>query len=181
MTRPQSIAAAPQSPKQPDQPAGPNDRLPLVFCDLDDFEQGLLPVLRHFIISLAHPERQTWQFAYQIAAQRWGETLGLPVAQALLALVQQTRQARHHRFECLDPLDLEDRSHISRDEQALLQMLHHMRRDETPRARAALANLTGGTMDPNVIRAGLSFAARFSAGNMAAKDRPSRPSLRLVR
>ncbi|MEP2715080.1 hypothetical protein [Pseudophaeobacter sp.] len=133
------------------------------------------------MMSLTRPERQAWQFAYKIAAERWGESLGLPVANALFKLVQFTTKARRIEFEALDPLQIEERAFVTRDEQAFLQMLHHMRRDETAKAREAVANVTGCTMDPDVIRAGLSFADRFPAGEMRPKTTPGRPTLRLVR
>jgi len=160
--------------------AGRVDRMPLVFCDLDEFEEGLLPVLRHFMQSLVRPESQSWQFAFRVAAERWGESLGLPVAQSLFKLVQFTTKARRVGFDSIDPLSLEDREYVTRDEQAFLQMLHHMRRDETSRAREAVANVTGCSMDPDVIRAGLSFADRFPAGTTRSKRASSLPSLRVV-
>jgi hypothetical protein len=166
-----------QAPQQAKKAA---DRIALSFCDLDEFEEGLLPVLRHFMMSLAEPERQTWQFAYKIAAERWGETLGLPVANALFKLIQFTSKARRVKFNAIDPLAIEDRRFVTRDERAFLRMLHHMRRDETGRARDALADVTGCTMDPDVIRAGLSFADRFPAGERASKYNPGRPHLQLV-
>ncbi|WP_054462318.1 hypothetical protein [Phaeobacter sp. 11ANDIMAR09] len=161
-------------------PLEKRDMMPVTFCDLDEFETGLLPVLRHFMLSLTRPESQSWQFAYKIAAERWGETLGLPVAQSLFKLVQFTLKARRAGFDAIDPLALDERDFVTRDEQALLQMLHHMRRDDTPRAREAVANVTGCTMDPDVIRAGLSFADRFPAGPVARSQRGQRPELRVV-
>ncbi|WP_083100738.1 hypothetical protein [Pseudophaeobacter leonis] len=157
------------------------DRIALSFCDLDEFEEGLLPVLRHFMMSLAEPERQSWQFAYKIAAERWGETLGLPVANALFKLIQFTSKARRVTFNAIDPLAIEDRGFVTRDERAFLRMLHHRGRDETGRARDAVADVSACTMDPDVIRAGLSFADRFPAGDRASKYSPGRPHLQLVR
>jgi hypothetical protein len=154
------------------------DRIPLALCDLDEFEEGLLPVLRHFFLCLAQPERQTWQFAYKIAAERWGEARGLPLAHALFKLVQFIVKARRTGFDAIDPLALEQRDFVTRDEQALLQMLHHMRRDETPRAREAVANVTGCTMDPDVIRAGLSFADHFPATPAQCKRGRNKAGLR---
>jgi hypothetical protein len=145
------------------------DRIALSFCDLDEFEEGLLPVLRHFMMSLAEPERQSWQFAYKIAAERWGETLGLPVANTLFKLIQFTSKARRVQFNAIDPLALEDRGFVTRDERAFLRMLHHMRRDETGRARDAVADVTGCTMD------------RFPAGQSAPRYSSGRPQLQVVR
>ncbi len=169
------------APEGQPQALGRSDRLPLNLCDLDDFEEGLLPILRHFFRTLAEPERQTWQFAYSIAAERWGEASGLPISQAMFKLVQCTAKARGIEFEAIDPLALHERDLVSQDERALLQMLHHMRRDETSRAPAAVANVTGGTMDAEVIRAGLSFAARFPIGGLRPKVGAGRPKLQVVR
>ncbi len=181
MTPPINSSEPSQFPKPPlGLPQAQRDRMPLAFCDLDAFEAGLLPVLRHFVLSLTRPESQSWQFAYKIAAERWGDSLGLPVAQSLFKLVQFILKARRVGFDAIDPLALEERDFVTRDEQALLQMLHHMRRDDTPRAREAVANVTGCTMDPDVIRAGLSFADRFPAGSVACRQRGQRPELRVV-
>lgn len=156
------------------------NQMPLSFCGLDDFEEGLLPILRHFMMALTDPDCQAWQYAFRIATERWGETLGLAVAHALFRLVQHTFKARRQPFECIDPMTIDRRAFVTRDEQAFLQMLHHMRRDETPRAREAVANVTGCTMDPDVIRSGLSFADRFPAGLRERRKVGQKPNLRVV-
>lgn len=144
----------------------------------DDFEAGLLPVLRQFLLSYETPESQAWQRAYMVAAERWGEAIGLPAAQALMKLLRAVLDSRDGQFSFTDPFDLDLRGTVTLDEAALLRMLHHMRRDQTAGAREAVADVTGGQMDPHVIRAGLAFAHRFSAGRAAA--RPETPRLRVV-
>ncbi|MFY0311504.1 hypothetical protein ACFMBG_16560 [Leisingera sp. D0M16] len=144
----------------------------------DEFETGLLPVLRQFLLSYETPDSQAWQRAYMAAAERWGEAIGLPAAQALMKLLRAVLDSRNGQFSFIDPFDLELRGTVTPDEAALLRMLHHMRRDQTPGARDAVADATGGQMDPHVIRAGLAFAHRFSAGQAAA--RPAAPRLRVV-
>jgi hypothetical protein len=144
----------------------------------DEFETGLLPVLRHFLMSYETPDSQAWQRAYMVAAERWGEAIGLPAAQALMKLLRAVMDCRDGQFAYIDPFDLELRGTVTPEEAALLRMLHHMRRDQTPGAREAVADVTGGQMDPHVIRAGLAFAHRFSAGHAAA--RPEAPRLRVV-
>lgn len=156
------------------------NRMPLSYCDLDDFEEGLLPVLRHFMMSLAEPECQSWSLAYKISVERFGEALGLSTAYALFKLVALITKVRRQPFECSDPLAVDEREFVTRDEQALLQMLHHMRRDATPQARKAVAGVTGGAMDPGVIHAGLSFASRFPAGGMGHSNAHRKPRLRVV-
>lgn len=155
------------------------DLLPLSYCHLDEFEEGLLPVLRHFLYSHQRPEQQGWQFAYKIAAERWGETPGLSIAHALSKVVTYTLAARRIGFDSVDPFSLEERVQITRDEASLLLMLHYMRRDDTPKAREAVADVTQCSMDPDVIRAGLSFAHRFSCGLSGAAR--ARPQLRLIK
>lgn len=146
---------------------------------LDDFEAGLLPVLRHFLNSLEVPERQGWQHAYHTAAERWGESFGLAVAYTLFTVLRAVADVRPSRLACQDALCLETRSSLTADEAALLRMIHHMRRDQTASARQAVAAVTGGRMDPQVIRAGLAFARRFPCGGGRAGP-SARPVLRAV-
>ncbi|NKX72185.1 hypothetical protein HGE74_08910 [Rhodobacteraceae bacterium R_SAG1] len=162
-----------------------------ISCDtlcLDPFEAGMLPVLRHLLTSLQVPESQAWQHAFQIAAERWGASFGLGVAQALVPVVARLHALRGQGVELHDPLDLDQRDRLSADEAALLLVLHHMRRDQTSQARDALADLLMGRMDADLIRAALGFAHRFPAAERAEHlqaapvDRPqSRAVLRVVR
>ncbi|MGR3761626.1 hypothetical protein ACUXV3_16080 [Roseobacteraceae bacterium NS-SX3] len=141
--------------------------LPLAACGLDGFETALLPLLRHFMISLQQPGTQFWQHAFKIAAERWGSTFGLAAAQALFEVIRGVHGHRGAAFACHDPFRLETRQNLTADEAAFLQMIHSMRRDRTPAARVALAGVMAGRLDPDVIRAGLSFARRFPAGQGA--------------
>ena len=115
---------------QETQVAAKSNRVLLALCDLDSFEEGLLPVLRHFLQCLAQPERQSWQFAYKIAVERWGESQGLPIAHALFKLVQFTLKARRVGFDTIDPLELDDRAFVTRDEQAFLLIASLLARSE---------------------------------------------------
>jgi len=144
----------------------------------DDFEKGLLPVLRYFLMSFETPDSQAWQQAYAVASERWGEAIGLAAAQALMKLLRAVLESRDGQYSFIDSFDLEFRGTVTPDEAALLRMLHHMRRDQTPQAREAVADVTCGQMDPHVIRAGLAFASRFSAGQ--AVRRAETPRLRVV-
>ncbi|KIC11547.1 hypothetical protein RA19_05780 [Leisingera sp. ANG-M1] len=144
----------------------------------DGFEEGLLPVLRQFLLSYEQPDSRAWQHAYAVAAERWGEAVGLPVAQSLMKLVRAVLERREDKFRFIDSLDMEQRGMVTGDEAALLRMLHHMRRDQTAQAREAVADVTCGLMEPHVIRAGLAFASRFSAGQAAGRGEA--PRLRVV-
>ncbi|WP_027257447.1 hypothetical protein [Leisingera aquimarina] len=157
--------------------------VPLAAHEFDEFEAGLLPVLRHFMLSYQEPAGQAWQQAYIVAAERWGEAswgeaIGLPAALALMKVVRAALNSRSGQFGFIDPFDLDHRGKVTPDEAALLRMLHHMRRDQTGQARAAVAEVAGGKMEPQVIQAGLAFAHRFSAG--PAADCAQSPRLRVV-
>ncbi len=151
---------------------------PVASLGIDEFEQGLLPVLRHFLLAHADPRQQAWQSAYTIAAERWGETLGLAAAHMAMKLLRAVVECRDGQFACISPFDLENRACVTADEAALLRMLHHMRRDETPPARDAVVEVTQGQMDPHVIRAGLALAHRFAVGRPGG--RPQAPRLQVV-
>lgn len=150
------------------------------FVPFDEFELGLLAVARHLVLSFSEPERQSWQVAFRIAEERWGETLGLAATHLTLKLVRAVLRTRSATFACHDPQDLEARAHMTGDEQSLLRMVHYMRRDQTAPARDALAVLTHGHMDPDVIRAGLGLAARFAKGATGVRAVAPRPILRAV-
>jgi hypothetical protein len=55
-----------------------------------------------------------------------------------------------------------------------------MRRSQTPKARETVLRLSASTMDPDVIRANLSFAARFPAGHGPAFTRTAPPPLQVM-
>ncbi|WP_261399813.1 hypothetical protein [Leisingera daeponensis] len=159
------------------QPAGTAE--PFAALGLDDFEAGLLPLLRHFLAGLRRPGGQGWQHAFHTAAERWGETYGLAVAYALFKIIRALEDVRPERLNSHDALCLETRECLTADEQALLQMIHYMRRDQTPAARQAVADAALGRMDPQVIRAGLAFARRFPCSGAETAPRAG-PVLRTV-
>lgn len=144
----------------------------------DAFERGLLPVARHFLTAFQQPGVHTWQAAYTIAAERWGDAIGFAIAHAMGKLIGALLRSRSDGVGFHDPLDPDARTRLSRDESDLMIMLHHMRRDDTAKARDAVEALTRGRMDPDVIRTGLSLATRFSAG--AAITGGRRPTLSVV-
>ncbi|MEO0401728.1 MAG: hypothetical protein AAF214_05080 [Pseudomonadota bacterium] len=144
----------------------------------DEFEWGMLAVARYFLTAFQDPAGQAWQHGYTVATQRWGEAIGLPVAHATGQLVRAVLRCRSDGICFHDPLDQTARIRASRDEVDLIAMLHHMRRNETDKARDAVHALTHGRMDPDVIRTGLSLATRFSAGAAPAQTR--RPALSIV-
>ncbi len=149
--------------------------------EFDDFERGLLPVMRHFILSLEDPETQAWQHAYSIAIERWGQDQGLNLAHLVFKIVKATLHCRPDGLAFNDPLSVDDRLAVTCDEFALLKMLHYMRRDETPDARDAVGQVTGGYPDAHLIQAGLTLANRFPTNNSRRTGSARRPVLRVVR
>lgn len=139
------------------------DALPIDALGLDEFETGLLAVLRHFLTSFSTPESQAWQSAYGIATQRWGMARGPQIAQGLLTVIHAMRQAREADFHFANPLCLSCRALATSEEAAFCTMLQAMRRDRADLARAAVLELAEGVMEPALIQAALAFAARFPA------------------
>lgn len=148
-------------------------------CGFDAFELGLLPVIRHLLTTFANPDSQAWVRAQTIAVERWGETVGLATCHRLQALLRSLRDCRNDLC-VIDPLDIDQRSRVTADEETCLWMLHYMRRDNTPKARDAVERLTNGYMDPHLVREGLKFAARFPAAGVQAAPRVEKPRLTLV-
>ncbi|MFY2823533.1 hypothetical protein [Ruegeria sp. MALMAid1280] len=152
----------------------------IVDLPLDDFETGLLSVIRHHLDALNCPESQAWHRAYTIATEQWGDAIGFPAAHLLARFLKYVMKLRGGSFDYADPFGEHRKDWLSSDEAALLLVLHHMRRDNTSAARKTVEQLTQGWMDPDVIRSGLTFANRFPAGQMRPLHKDERPKLRVV-
>ncbi|MEM9581675.1 MAG: hypothetical protein AAGA08_01015 [Pseudomonadota bacterium] len=157
-----------------------SDIRPLSDFEFDEFETGILAVARYFLIAMNAPETMAWQKAFIVSRERWGETIGFPAAFLLSKSITALFQLRKSGFQFQDPLCIEAREYVTDDEVVFLEMVHHMRRDNTPIARLAVEELTLGRMDPDIIRTALAFAARFSCGTQAQSDSQARPSLSVV-
>ncbi len=153
----------------------------LPFTEFDGFERGLLPVMRHFILSFTEPETQAWQHAFTVAIEHWGRNQGLVLAHLVFKIIKATLHTRPMGLAFNDPLCVETRQELTCDECALLRLLHHMRRDETPAARDALNELTGGYPDAHLIQAGLTLASQFPTNSVGPAQPARRPTLRVVR
>lgn len=99
-------------------------------------------------------EQQSWQHAYVVAAERWGEQIGLSVAYLLTKVVRAVRSCRPNGLSVQDPLCREEKNFATKDEVALISMLHHMRRDETSDARNSVQILAFDRNDQAIIHAG---------------------------
>lgn len=153
---------------------------PLTSLGLDPFEEGLLFVARHLMAGLQDGCPNAPLRAQKVATERWGEAIGLSAAHYLSNLLTSLIDCRDDDPDFRDPFALELRATVTDDEALLLTALHHMRRDQTPKARETVMLLSGGFMDPHLIRAGLSFAARFPAGTATPRKRTPAPRLQLV-
>lgn len=150
------------------------DAIPVELLGLDEFETGLLSILRHFLTAFTRPETQAWQTAHAVAAERWGEARGPQIAQGLLAVLHAVRGSRRADFHYANPLCVTCRAYATAEEGALMQMLQAMRRDRSDLARVAVLQLTEGTMDPVLIQSGLAFSNRYPAD---AADMDALPAL----
>lgn len=155
-----------------------HQQAPLAAYGFDPFEERLLSILRHLLTEALAPGAASWHRACVIAGETWGEQQGLAIPHALWPVVRELVALRGAGFAFNDPLDIDMRGLVTVDESQLLAMLHHMRRDETRPARDAVETLTEGRMDPDLIRAGLSFADRFPSG--ARQRLRGHPGLRVV-
>lgn len=170
-----------------------SDMIPVSALALDEFETGLLAIMRHFMTAFSRPETQAWQTAFAIATERWGIARGPQVAQGLLAVISSMRHARSSDFRYSNPLCAGCREHATDEEAAFCMMIQSMRRDRADQARGPVLALTEGIMDPVLIQSALAFAARFPAtapqsaeqdiADLAMPERPRniRPSARNAR
>ncbi|MEM6387132.1 MAG: hypothetical protein AAF718_12940 [Pseudomonadota bacterium] len=147
---------------------------------LDTFEREALGIARQFLKAHAHPETQAWHHGFLMAVECWGEPVGLAAAHGISKYVNAVLRFRSNGLSFQDPLDAHAGDYATEDEALMISVLHYMRRDKTHHAREAVAALTLGQMDPDIIRAGLSFAGRFSAGAPMQRAPNARPELRVV-
>jgi len=140
--------------------------VPLRHADCDAFERDLLPLLRHFLAAQLGDSSRGWHLAYGLAAEIWGERIGLPVAHGLAEVTFVWLNARLSAPDYRDPLCPDAGSLVTPDERMFLRMIHHMRRDQIGPARNCVDALTHGCMEPALIRSALAFARRHSCGQV---------------
>ncbi|MEM6385489.1 MAG: hypothetical protein AAF718_04545 [Pseudomonadota bacterium] len=160
----------------------PTDELhPIDGLGLDEFERGILKVLRQFLVAHQAPETQAWHRGFLIAVERWGEPLGLAAAHASSKFLKALLRGRGDLLTFNDPLSTLARDFATDHEALMMIALHALRRDQTSTARDAISELTNGRLDPEAVHAGLAFASRFSAGCDSQERPPGTPALRLVK
>lgn len=168
-----------------------NPRIPLDQCGFDADEQGLLAVLRHLMMTEQGRDADGWKLAQTMAIARWGESQGLSLAYRVMRYVEAVLAQLPRAFEVTDPLAVDDKHLVTPDELAALRIIHHMRRDETPPARAYIEMIAMGQMDVDLIRAGLALsqccpqlpgAGRWApAGAVKPRNPAQKPYLRVVK
>lgn len=149
----------------------PEDDLPVGSLGLDDFETGVLALLRHLCASLTDPGGHGWRRALTVAAERWQPGAGCRIVLDLLPVLDALASVRRRSFRTMDPLSTSCRALATRDEAALMRLLGAMRRDLTAAARVEVGRLTEGRMEPDLIVAALTFAARHRDDAVRSRDR----------
>jgi len=112
--------------------------IPVTSAGLDEFELGLLSVARHFIISFAAPDTQSWTIALNIASERWGISEGARAAVSLLAVIEAMRRARRSMFHFSDPNCPTCRETLTPNERHLMLMIHAIRQGQIGQAQTRL-------------------------------------------
>lgn len=122
-----------------------------------DDEQGYLALARHFLTTFTDPASQAWAHAFTIAEERFGPQGGA-IALGLQAVIAQLLKLRPLAFRFHDPLCPQARGFVTSEEHSLILLLRAMTRDVTAEARRHVVVLTGGRMDPVLIRMALALA-----------------------
>lgn len=125
--------------------------------DFSDDEQGYLALARHFLTTFADPASQAWVPAFTIAQERFGPQGGA-IALGLQGLISQLLKLRPLPFRFHDPLSMDVRGFVTPEEHSLILLLRAMTLDVTAEARRHVVVLTGGRLDPSLIRTGLALA-----------------------
>lgn len=146
----------------------------------DAFEQRLLLIARHFLMSHASPGGQTWRHGFLLAADQWGEPVGLAAAHHLSNYIAAVLRFRKDGVLFHEPKGSDVPAVVTEDEALIMAVLHYLRREDIGPAREAVIALTHDRMDREVVRTGLAFAARFSAGVPHPAARQNTPRLRVI-
>lgn len=138
---------------------------------LDAFELGLLAVARHFIVSFAAPETQSWTVAFKIASERWGISEGARAAATVLVVIEEMRLARKSVFRFSDPNCPNCRQSLTPNERHLMLILHAIRRGRVGDAQTEAMLLCEGEDAKGLLRAAWGLAGLFPCEKSAASPR----------
>lgn len=143
--------------------------MPVAGSGLDEFEVGLLAVARHFIISFAAPDTQSWAVALAIASERWGISQGARAAVSMLTVIDAMRRARRSMFHFSDPHCPTCRDFMTPNERHLMQMIHTIRAGRVGDAQTEAMLLCEGAETTAVLQAAWGLAGLFPSENPDAK------------
>ena len=180
--RPLSVTEAATTPLAPFvvvRVPAPGDNLPVHALGLDAFETGVLALMRHLCASFGDPDGHAWRRALAIASERWQPGEGCRIVLDLLTVLDALAAVRRQSFRTMDPLSMTCRVLATPDEAALMRLLGAMRRDHTAAARIEVGRLAQGRMEPDLIAAALSFAARHR-DDLVAIGRDTLPPVRTL-
>jgi len=138
--------------------------IPLSQIGCDAFECALLPIIRDLTLTCRCPEGKSWIPIYGDAEKRWGARTGLPLVHRLSQIVVTLVRIKGNALDVLNPADQSMRALVTRDEQLLLLMIHHMRRKHLHAGCDFLLDLVDGDMDAELMEEALRFAERHSCG-----------------
>ena len=142
--------------------------------------KAVLPIVRHFLDALLHPNSFGWRIAQTIAVGTWGEARGLAIAYDTQKFLTALLLYRKVPLSFNDPLNLELRDQLQNDEVAILNLLIAMQADKTAQARVCVLYLTQGQMRADVVKSALILAKRleFNTSNLNTRKRPA---LRIIK
>lgn len=90
---------------------------------LDEFERGVLAIIRQFLLAHETPETQAWYRAFLISVERWGEAVGLAAAHGLSKFVKAVLRFRADGLVFQDPLSTQARDYATDDEALMMAVL----------------------------------------------------------
>lgn len=128
---------------------------------LDDFETGLLKVLRHFCVSFAEPQSQGWIAGYGTATDLWGISAGPKAAQAVFLVLDAMQRRRVSVFQYNNPACVVCSKRMTGNERHMMQMLHNMRVGKIAKARIDAMLLVEGGDTNTVLVAAYNLANLF--------------------
>ena len=132
---------------------------------LDPVNRALLPIIRHFLISLQTSGAINWRIAFETSAQTWGEGRGSVIAFNLQNFLCEIIKNRSLPLKHCDPQDLKQRLRLEYDECEILGILTAMRTDNTKKARDGILRLMDNTVPSRVVETGLKLANHLDPDN----------------
>ena len=158
------------------------DLIPLQEIGCDPFEQALLPLFRDLAITVFQPEQQSWLPVYVNAQDIWGPHRGLPLVDGLAKILMAILRVTDNDIAIRHGANDRPNGFVTSDEQQVLLMIHHLRRQHPQAASDIMLELTQGVMDHELFAAVETFGQNYSCGAPQARlhDQGQKPALRIV-